>query len=131
MRLLVLDDGTFLGTVGGGCLEAEVYDAAREVIATEQPKTLCFRLNEFDSPDSGLLCGGEVTIFVEPITTPALWVFGGGHISKAMCQVAAMAGFHVTVADDRETYANAERFPEAAATVSTPSGASTWIPMSL
>ena len=120
MRLLVLDDGTFLGTVGGGCLEAEVYDAAREVIATEQPKTLCFRLNEFDSPDSGLLCGGEVTIFVEPITTPALWVFGGGHISKAMCQVAAMAGFHVTVADDRETYANAERFPEAAATVSTP-----------
>ena len=70
MRLLVLEDGTFLGTVGGGCLEAEVYDTALEVLRTEQPRTLQFRLTEHDSPDSGLLCGGEVTVFVEPITTP-------------------------------------------------------------
>lgn len=117
MRLLVLEDGTFLGTVGGGCLEAEVYDAAREVLRDEQPQTLQFRLTEHDSPDSGLLCGGEVTVFVEPITTPTLWIFGGGHVSKALCTVATMAGFRVTVTDDRPTYANAERFPDAAATV--------------
>src|SRR5262249_29615360 len=61
MRLLVLADGTFLGTVGGGCLEAEVYDQAKQVIADEQPRTLTFRLTERDSPDSGLMCGGEVT----------------------------------------------------------------------
>ncbi|MBK8097418.1 MAG: XdhC family protein [Planctomycetes bacterium] len=116
MRLLVLDDGTFLGTVGGGCLEAEVYDTARQVLADEQPRTLTFRLTEKDSPDSGLMCGGEVTIFVEPITTPVLWIFGGGHVSKALCQVASLAGFRVTVVDDRAMYASAERFPEAAAT---------------
>ena len=92
MRLLVLADGTFLGTVGGGCLEAEVYDAALEVLAEEKPQSLQFRLTEKDSPDSGLMCGGEVTIFVEPITTPVLWIFGGGHVSKALCQVAALAG---------------------------------------
>jgi xanthine dehydrogenase accessory factor len=113
MRLLVLEDGTFLGTVGGGCLEAEVYETAREVIRDERPRTLKFRLNEFDAPDSGLLCGGEVTIFVEPVTTPVLWIFGGGHVSKSLCQVAAIAGFRVTVVDDREAYANRERFPGA------------------
>ena len=84
MRLLVLEDGTFLGTVGGGCLESEVYDTALQTLADEQPRTLTFRLTEKDSPDSGLMCGGEVTIFVEPITTPALWIFGGGHVSKAL-----------------------------------------------
>ena len=120
MRLLVLEDGTFLGTVGGGCLEAEVYEAAREVIRDETPRTLKFRLTEFDSPDSGLLCGGEVEIFVEPVTTPTLWVFGGGHISKALCQVATLAGFRVTVVDDREAYASRDRFPEAAETIAQP-----------
>ena len=122
MRLLVLEDGTFLGTVGGGCLEAEVYETAKEVIRDEQPRTLSFRLTEFESPDSGLLCGGEVTIFVEPLTTPALWIFGGGHVSKALCQVASMAGFRVTVCDDRASYANAERFPQAAQTLVEPYG---------
>jgi len=117
MRLLVLEDGTFLGTVGGGCLEAEVYEAARQVIADEQPRTLTFRLTEKDSPDSGLMCGGEVTIFVEPVTTPALWIFGGGHVSKALCQVAALAGFRVTIADDRPAFASRDRFPEAAEAV--------------
>ena len=117
MRLLVLADGTVLGTVGGGCLEAEVYDAALQVLADEKPQSLKFRLTEKDSPDSGLMCGGEVTIFVEPITTPVLWIFGGGHVSKALCQVASLAGFRTTVVDDREDYATRERFPEAHAAV--------------
>ncbi len=114
MRLLVLQDGTFLGTVGGGCLEAEVYEAAKEVIRDENPRTLKFRLAKHDSPDSGLLCGGEVTIFVEPITTPQLTIFGGGHVSNALVRVANMAGFRVAITDDRATYARRDRFPEAA-----------------
>jgi xanthine dehydrogenase accessory factor len=122
MRLLVTEDGTFLGTVGGGCLEAEVYETAQEVLRDEQPRTLQFRLTEHDSPDSGLLCGGEVTVFVEPITTPALTVFGGGHVSRALCQVAALAGFRVTVCDDRASYASPERFPEASETLVGPYG---------
>lgn len=113
MRLLVKEDGTFLGTVGGGCLEAEVYEAALEVIRAEASRTLSFRLTQKDSPDSGLLCGGEVTIFVESITIPKLMIFGGGHISSALCRVASQAGFHVSVTDDRESYARPDRFPEA------------------
>ncbi|MFO1077373.1 MAG: XdhC/CoxI family protein [Planctomycetota bacterium] len=120
MRLLVRGDGTFLGTVGGGCLEAEVYDAAMAAIADEQPRSLQFRLTERDSPDSGLMCGGEVTIFVEPITTPSLWIFGGGHVSKALTQVAALAGFRTTIVDDRAAFASNERFPEVHATLAVP-----------
>jgi xanthine dehydrogenase accessory factor len=122
MRLLVLGDGTFLGTVGGGCLEAEVYETALQVLADEQPRSLQFRLTEQDSPDSGLMCGGEVTIFVEPVTAPVLWIFGGGHVSKALCQVAALAGFRTTICDDREAFASAGRFPEAHATIAAPFG---------
>ena len=66
------------------------------------------------------MCGGEVTIFVEPITTPALWIYGGGHISKALCQVTALAGFRVTVVDDRPAFVGADRFPEAAAALAAP-----------
>ncbi len=113
MRLLVKEDGTFLGTVGGGCLEAEVYEAALEVIRGETSRSLTFRLTQQDAPDSGLLCGGEVTIFIESITIPRLVIFGGGHVSSALCQVAAQAGFHVTVTDERESFAKAERFPGA------------------
>lgn len=113
MRLLVKEDGTFLGTVGGGCLEAEVYEAALEVIREEASRTLSFRLTQKDSPDSGLLCGGEVTIFIESITIPKLVVFGGGHVSSALCRVASQAGFLVNVTDERQSYARADRFPEA------------------
>ncbi|MHC5066374.1 MAG: XdhC family protein [Planctomycetota bacterium] len=78
------------------------------------PRTIKFRLTESDAFDSGLLCGGEVSIFIEPVTTPSLWIFGGGHISKALVTMASMAGFRVTVCDDRERYASPERFPDAA-----------------
>ena len=115
MRLLVRADGTFLGTVGGGCLEAEVYETAKLVLRDEKSRTLQFRLTEFESPENGLLCGGEVTVFVESLTTPALLIFGGGHVSKALCKLAAFAGFRVQIAEDRASFATSERFPEAQA----------------
>lgn len=60
---------------------------------------------------------GASTLFLEPwYATPRLVIYGGGHVGRAVCRAAAAAGFRVTVADDREKYANPERFPEAAAT---------------
>ncbi len=108
MRMLVRDDGSILGTVGGGCLEAEVLEAALESMGDERPRTLSFALNERDYPDSGLVCGGRLEIFVEPIVEPRLFIFGGGHVSNALTRVAAMVGFHVTVADDREAFSDPE-----------------------
>jgi len=114
-RMLVRDDGSIVGTVGGGCVEADVWAAAKEVIQSELPRKMTFNLNNEASFDSGLICGGTLEIFVEPILPqPMLYIFGGGHVSAAVAGVAHQAGFGVTVADDREAFANRERFPMAA-----------------
>ncbi len=113
MKMLVRRDGSFVGTVGGGCLEAEVLEAALGAMRDERSRTLAYALNERDYPDSGLLCGGQLEIFVEPIVVPRLWLFGGGHVSGAIARVARPVGFHVTVVDDREDFASAARHPEA------------------
>jgi xanthine dehydrogenase accessory factor len=117
MRLLVREDGSFLGSVGGGCVEAEVVDVALEVLASETPRRVSFRLTESATGATGLLCGGEVEVFVEPITAPGVVLFGAGHISRDLCEIAVRAGFRVTVVDDRASFANAERFPGAASVV--------------
>lgn len=113
-KLLVREDGSILGTVGGGCVEAEVWNAAREVIETEQPKRLSFNLGQDAAYENGLICGGQLEVFIEPIVPrPKAFIFGAGHISKSLSKVATLAGFETAVIDDRESFANKERFPEA------------------
>lgn len=113
-KMLVGDDGTIVGTVGGGCVEAEVFEAAREVMDQEKPRTLEFNLNQNPKYDTGLICGGSLEIFVEPIVPRAvLYLFGAGHVGFHLARVAHLAGFEVIVTDDRDAYANRERFPDA------------------
>ncbi len=113
-KMLVRDDGSIVGTIGGGCVEAEVWQAAREVMESEKPRTLTFDLNQDPKYDTGLVCGGTLEIFVEPILPPAdLYIFGAGHVAASLYKVARIAGFDITVIDDRETYASRERFPDA------------------
>jgi xanthine dehydrogenase accessory factor len=113
-RMLVREDGSIAGTIGGGCVEAEVWAAAKEVIQAEQPRKMTFNLNQDAAYDAGLICGGTLEIFVEPILPqPNLYIFGGGHISSALARAAGAAGFTITVADDREAFSNTERFPMA------------------
>jgi len=113
-KMLVRDDGSIAGTIGGGCVEAEVWQAAREVMESEKPRTLTFNLNQDPKYDTGLVCGGTLDVFIEPVLPPAsLFIFGGGHVSLNLYEVARRAGFDVTVIDDREAYANRERFPQA------------------
>jgi xanthine dehydrogenase accessory factor len=115
-KMLVRDDGSILGTIGGGCVEAEVWQAAREVIEQERPRTLSFDLNNQPTYDTGLVCGGTLEVFVEPILPIAeLFIFGAGHVALSLYKVARTAGFDVTVVDDRESYANRDRYPEAKA----------------
>jgi xanthine dehydrogenase accessory factor len=113
-KMLVRDDGSICGTIGGGCVEAEVWQAAREVMESEKPRTLTFNLNNNPRYDTGLVCGGTLEVFVEPVLPAAnLYLFGAGHVALSLYRVARIAGFDVTVIDDRESYANRERFPEA------------------
>lgn len=117
-KLLVREDGSMAGTIGGGCVEAEVWNAAREVMETERPRNLSFNLGHDAAYDNGLICGGQLTVYVEPVLPqPRALIFGAGHISKSLCHIATLAGFSVTVVDNRETYANRERFPDASAVI--------------
>jgi len=113
-KMLVRDDGSIAGTIGGGCVEAEVWQAAREVISGEKPRTLTFDLNQNPKYDTGLVCGGTLEIFIEPVLpSPLLYIFGAGHVAIELFKAARNAGFDCLVTDDREAYANAERFPGA------------------
>src|SRR5215472_17588624 len=113
-RMLVREDGSIAGTIGGGCVEADVWAAAKEVMAKESPRKMVFQLNHEASYDNGLICGGTLEVFVEPILPqPVLYIFGGGHISIALAKAAGAAGFAIVVIDDREQFANPQRFPMA------------------
>lgn len=220
-KMLITEQGRkSVGTVGGGCLEGDVLEAAKRLHASMKAEILTFKLNE-DEFIQGLICGGNLDVLVEPVSqsqvdlvrrihelqiqgedcviatglsrdgtvaiknvilagkekgllnppreaeeseynqtlrfaqddmtmgalkekagkafarnetqriqcrrgelilepitgTPALIIFGGGHVSRSLCKVASMAGFRVTVVDDRSQYANPERFPEATKTL--------------
>jgi len=189
-KMFVGGDGKLFGTVGGGCTEAEVWQESRKVIKTGAPKLLHYAMNGKLLEDEGMICGGNVDIFVEPVleryrslyreisdqerigsgallvttyseqglskslirldgtvigdivspeikarfkeylesrtpvvignaviepvqTSPVLYIFGAGHVSQFVSRIAAMIEFSVVVIDDREDFANTERFPEA------------------
>ena len=112
-KILVREDGSFLGTIGGGCVEAEVWNAAREVIQSEKPRHLTFNLGQDAAYDNGLICGGQLNVFIEVIVPqPHAIIFGAGHISKSLAKVSLLAGFGVSVVDNRESFANRDRFPD-------------------
>lgn len=113
MKMLVRGDGSTLGSVGGGCVEAEILQLASEVLATDRPATRSFHLNRADEPENGLICGGQVTILVEPVVPPVLVLLGGGHVAAAAVRVAKEAGLRVEVCDPRAEHAGPERHPQA------------------
>src|SRR5260370_25039081 len=98
-----------IGTSGGGWVEAEVWNAAREVMETEKSKHMSFNLGQDAAYDNGLICGGQLDVFVEPvIPPPRAVIFGAGHISKRLCEVASLAGFFTSIFDDRYSFATRE-----------------------
>ncbi len=118
-KMLVREDGTFLGTICGGCIEAEVYARGRELFGSSaKPLLLSFTLNEREAADYGLRCGGTMEVYVERIMPrPVLCLVGAGHIAQALHAVAGPLGFETRVLDDHPGFANEERFPGAAVVV--------------
>ncbi|MFQ5929143.1 MAG: XdhC family protein [Acidobacteriota bacterium] len=120
-KMLVYDDGSSVGTVGGGCTEAEVWQEARRVMESGQPALLKFELTQEDAGNDGLICGGTLEIFLEPILPdPKVILMGAGHLGQAIAQAAHRVGFQVAVVDDRESFANREHFPQAKEIVAAP-----------
>ena len=66
-KLAVSDAGELAGSVSGGCVESDVYECAREVLETGQPRLLSYGIADEDAWSVGLPCGGEIDVFVEPL----------------------------------------------------------------
>ena len=102
-KMLVRDDGSIVGTMGGGCLEAEVIQASVMTIRDGATRTIPFELTE---RHGGLVCGGKVLVYIEPILPePRLIILGAGHVGRALTKVAKFSGFRTTIVDDREEHA--------------------------
>jgi xanthine dehydrogenase accessory factor len=113
-KMLIRSDGTVLGSIGGGSLEAEVCNEGMKVMRENRSTVLRFDLTGKEVADEGMICGGNMEVFVEPIAPKAcLYIFGGGHISLFLATLGKMVGFKVVVVDDRPEFANPDRFPEA------------------
>lgn len=111
-KMLIRADGTSFGTIGGGRTEAEVLALAREVMAAERPIRRSFELNSRAAEEDGLICGGIVEIFIEPIGDPVVLIFGAGHIARSLVRIASIVGLRTIVIDDREEFASRAHFPE-------------------
>ena len=113
-KMLVQTGGRIIGTVGGGNLEYQVIKKALQLLEGHESKLAHFELTNEDASREGMICGGTVDAFLEPIhALPVLFIFGGGHISLSLARIGKMVDFRVVVIDDRPEFANAERFPEA------------------
>jgi len=113
-KMLVFPDGRTVGTIGGGCYENEAFWKARTAIETRQPVIAKYELADDIAEDSGLICGGQMEVYIEPLEpAPTLYLVGAGHVSYHLGRAAHAVGFRLHVIDDREKFANAERFPDA------------------
>ena len=117
-KMLVFADGRTVGTIGGGCYENDALLKARDALRTRKAIRAKYDLNDDFAEDTGLVCGGQMEVFIEPLEAPpALYVFGAGHVGFYVARLASEAGFEVHVVDDRAAFANRERFPGAAEVV--------------
>ncbi len=99
-QLVLLQDGTTFGTVGGGKLESSIIEDAKEDLAEHQCGTHRYKLAEEGKDAIGTLCGGEVTVFVQAyFPPPQLVIVGGGHIGRPLKVMGEAAGFDVVVVD--------------------------------
>src|SRR5438552_8216065 len=117
-KMLVFADGRTIGTIGGGCYENDAFWKAREAITSRKPQLVHYELSDDFAQETGLICGGQMDVYIEPIEpSPELYVIGGGHVGFHLARLAHEVGFRVHVVDDREKFANRERFPTAAEVV--------------
>ncbi len=114
-KMLVFGDGRMVGTIGGGCYENDAFWKARESITNRRPQLVHYELDDDFAQETGLICGGQMSVYIEPIEpSPELYVIGAGHVGFHLANLAHEVGFRVHVVDDREKFANTERFPHAA-----------------
>jgi xanthine dehydrogenase accessory factor len=109
-KMLVRPDGSTLGSIGGGALEAQATSDALRALAEGRSRMVEYGLQGGDA-DLGL-CGGDVRVFIEVVNpAPVLLVIGSGHVGRSLAGLGSRMGFNVVVADDRKEYLTSDRLP--------------------
>lgn len=124
--LLMAKDGKTYGTIGGGALEAMAEKMCQDIFRTKKGRTMRFQLHEEDKLDMDMRCGGDAEVRFEyvdsepiledlfgPLNNSVAYIFGGGHVGKAIEPLLRYVDFTTVVLDDRKEYAGKERFPDA------------------
>ena len=107
-RMIVYEDGSIEGTVGGGAIEYRLIKEASDVINLDRPKLMQFDLKE----DVGMVCGGNMSAFLEPMAVgQPVVIMGCGHVSRAIAPLLVNLDFDVTVVDERPEWAAPDGFP--------------------
>ena len=110
MIVIANNDSTskIIGTIGGGAIEHKIRKEALLVISHQVAKQIQVQLTN----ELGMCCGGNMTIFIEPIRKkPPCIILGAGHISQSLCSLVTQIGFSCFIADPRSEIANITRFP--------------------
>lgn len=108
-KMIVLSDGTILGSIGGGRNERNAQLECLKAIKTQKPTIVTYK---FDEKPGNSICGGEIKVFIEPFEGIKHFIIcGAGHIALPLSALAKMLGYKVSILDNRPELTNQERFP--------------------
>jgi xanthine dehydrogenase accessory factor len=116
-KMVVTEEGTTMGTIGGGSLERSLVDECLKALSEHKSKKLTFNLTASPSDraiGTGMICGGELTVLADVLEpTPRLLIVGAGHVSLPLAKLGSDGGFKILIIDDERKLATKERFPMA------------------
>ena len=113
-KMIVLSDGSIIGTVGGSSVEAMVIEESKSCIQSGKCDKVTHNLDDAEKKDTGMICGGVMEFFVEPLVPSShIYIFGGGHVALPLARMASQVGFTYTIIEDRAEFATRDRFPDA------------------
>lgn len=111
-KMLVLKDRSIIGTVGGGLAEAYIIDEAVDAISKDCSRVVEYKLDKEAAGGIQMLCGGTLKVFIEVIgTRPEIVMIGAGHVGQAVGKLCGFLDFRLVVVDDREEFANEQKYP--------------------
>jgi len=114
-KMIVFEDGSSWGTIGGGRNEKAAIAECLKSIHSQKPNTVTYN---YFGREGESVCGGQMKVFIEPFAPQKhLVICGAGHIALPLSVVGKMLGFAVTVIDNRKEFANKKRFPHADAII--------------
>ena len=112
-KMVIRSDGSTLGTIGGGKVEDAIRSDGLELLTTRRPTTNTYPLEDPSRGDPGI-CGGIMTVYMEPFVTPhTIYIIGAGHVGRAVADLANWIGFRTVVVDEREDRLAEDAMPHA------------------